>query len=192
MAEFGVDIEADLQLLDKKVKQLKLEYEKYFLGTRNREPLQLRGEVQRYVQYYAQIHIKNTGYRFKFNNLRSRFFTFRRHWDETVRKIESGTYERHLFKADIKERARNEMADRRQTARERRDAMDDRADLYDAYVSAREATGQGTAGVSREKLDALLKKQESAIREKYGAKNVRFKVVVEDGKAKLKASAARS
>jgi hypothetical protein len=191
MAEFGADIEADLHLIDVRIKQLKLEYEQYFMGTRKREPLQTRGEVQKYVQLYAQSPIKNTGMRFKFSNLRSRFFTFRRHWDATLRKIEAGTYERHLFKADLKDRARNESHDRAKASAENRESFDDRGDVFDAYISAREATGQGAKGVTREKLDALLAKQESAIREKYGAKKVRFKVVVENGKAKLKATAAR-
>ena len=193
MAEFGNDIEADLQLLDVRIKQLKLEYEQYFLGNRKREPLQTRGEVQKYVQIYAQIPIKNTGMRFKFNNLRSRYFSFKRHWDQTVRKIEAGTYERDVFKANLRERERNEREDRATSAKVAREALaDDREELFDSYVSAREATGQGARGVTREKLDQLLAKQEAAIREKYGAKKVRFKVVVEDGKAKLKATAVRA
>ncbi len=192
MAEFGKDIEADLHLIDVRLKQLKLEYDQYFLGNRKREPLQTRGELQKFVQIYAQSPIKNTGLRFKFNNLRSRYFSFRRLWDETLRKIEEGSYERHLFKANLKERERNEAADRRSVAAENRDAMDDRSDLYEAYVSARQATGQSTRGVTREKLEGLLAKQEAVIREKYGAQKVRFKVVVERGKAKLKATAVRS
>ena len=192
MAEFGKDIEADLHLIDVRLKQLKLEYEQYFLGTRKREPLQTRSELQKYVQLYSQSPIKNTGMRFKYNNLRSRFFTFRRHWDDIVRKINEGTYERHIFKANLKDRERNEAAERRVAAAEIRERVDDRGDLYDAYVSAREATGQGVKGVTREKLEALLTKQEAAIREKYGARKVRFKVVVEQGKAKLKATAVRS
>ena len=190
MAEFGKDIEADLHLIDVRLKQLKLEYDQYFLGNRKREPLQTRNELQKYVQIYAQSPIKNTGLRFKFNNLRSRYFSFRRLWDETVRKIEEGSYERHLFKANLKDRERNGAADRRSVAATNREALDDRADLFEAYISARQATGQGTGGVTREKLDGLLAKQEAAIREKYGAAKVRFKVVVENGKAKLKASRA--
>ena len=192
MAEFGKDIEADLHLIDVRLKQLKLEYDQYFLGNRKREPLQIRNELQKYVQIYAQSPIKNTGLRFKFNNLRSRYFSFRRLWDETVRKIEEGSYERHLFKANLKDRERNGAADRRSVAATNREALDDRADLFEAYISARQATGQGTGGVTREKLDGLLAKQEAAIREKYGAAKVRFKVVVENGKAKLKATAVRS
>ena len=42
-----------------------------------------------------------------------------------------------------------------------------------------------------EKLDQLLAKQEKAIRDKYGVSGVDFRVVVEDGKAKLKASPRR-
>ena len=191
MAEFGKDVEADLQLIDVRLKQLKLEYEQYFLGTRKREPMQTRAEVQKYVQLYAQTPIKNTGYRFKFNNLRSRYFAFRRHWDETVRKIEEGRYERHLFRADLKDRERNEAKDRNTAAAEHRAALDDSGDLFEAYVAARQATGQGAKGVTREKLDAILAQQEARIRKKYGAQKVRFKVVVEHGKAKLKATAER-
>jgi hypothetical protein len=37
----------------------------------------------------------------------------------------------------------------------------------------------------------MLKTQEAAIREKYGCQSVRFRVVVEAGKTKLKASPVR-
>ena len=104
MAEFGADVVEDLQLLDIKLKLLKNEYEQYFMGSRRREPSLLRGEVQRMVAYYANVHIRNTGYRFKFNNLRARFFSFRRHWDRILREIEEGRYERHLFRASLRER----------------------------------------------------------------------------------------
>ena len=49
MAQFGQDTEADLQLLDVKIKQARNEYEQYFLGTRPREPQVLRGEVQTFA-----------------------------------------------------------------------------------------------------------------------------------------------
>ena len=90
MSVLGTDIEEDLVLLDARLKQLRLEYEQYFMGARKREPQLLRGEVQKIIAYYANVPIRNTGHRFKFNNLRARFFAFRRHWDETQRKIEDG------------------------------------------------------------------------------------------------------
>lgn len=192
MAELGASIEDDLNLLDIKIKQLKNEYEQYFLGSRKREPQLTRGDVQKIVSYYANVPIKNTGLRFRFNNLRSRFFSFKRHWDQTVRKIEEGTYERHLFIANLRERERHqreEQAGPRASRREEKKRAS--GDLFEAYRTARQATGQGAEGLTREKMDALLRKQEAAIRERYGVDEVRFRVVVEDGRAKLKASPVR-
>jgi hypothetical protein len=185
MALYGTNIEEDLQILDIKLKQLRLEYEQYFLGNRNRPPNQLRGEVNKLVALWGNLPIQNTGHRFKFNNLRARFFAFKRYWEETLRKIEEGRYERHIFKANLHEREGRGRANppKRGAEREAGDAT-----LFEAYLSAREACGQGVKGMTRDKLDGLLKKQEAAIREKTGCDSVRFRVVVEDGKAKLKAS----
>ena len=36
-----------------------------------------------------------------FTSICSRYQAFRRQWDETLRKIEAGTYERHRFKAKL-------------------------------------------------------------------------------------------
>lgn len=197
MAKFGTHLEEDLQLLEVKIQQLKNEYDQYFLGSRKREPQLLRGEVNKMVTYYSNVPIQNTGHRFKFNNLRSRFFTFRRLWDDTLRKIEDGRYERHLFKANLHERERNE---HQQQADERGLRAGGGAqagggkdpDLFANYVAAREKTGQGARGLTREKLDALVAKQSAAIKQRYGVDRVRFRVVVEDGKAKLKASPVKS
>jgi hypothetical protein len=192
MAQLGTDIEEDLLLLDHKMKQLKMEYEQYFIGTRKREPQQTRGDVQRIITFYANVPIKNTANRFKFNNVRARFFTFRSHWDLNVRKMEEGTYERDVFKANMRERQRNDRLDRSKGESARNeDEKRSSGDLFEAYKTAREATGQGTAGLSPDKLEALIQKQEKAIRERYGVDQVKFRVVVEDGRAKLKAAPVR-
>lgn len=58
--------------------------------------------------------------------------------------------------------------------------------LFDAYVSARQNSGQG-GSVDRKSLEATLRKHASQIKKKYGARDVRFKVVQENGKARVKA-----
>jgi len=63
--------------------------------------------------------------------------------------------------------------------------------LHGALVSARSRTGQDTQELTRERLAALVKRQTEAIRAKRGADaKVKFKVVIEDNKAKLKATVA--
>jgi hypothetical protein len=189
MGQFGVHVEEDLEVLDAKLKQLRNEYEQYFLGGRKREPHLLRTEVTKMVAYYANVPIQNTGYRFRFNNLRARFFSLRRHWDATLRKIEDGRYERHLFKAALHERTRDAAGG--EEAAPRRAEASSEPDLFEAYVAARRACGQDERGITRDKLAGLLARQEAAIRERTGCQEVRFRVVVEDGKPKLKATPVR-
>ncbi len=58
--------------------------------------------------------------------------------------------------------------------------------LFDAYVLARQTSGQG-GPVNRTALEATLEKHAALIKKKYGAKDVRFKVVNEGGKTRVKA-----
>lgn len=181
----GNSIEDDLQILDAKLRQLKNEYEAYFLGSRPREPVMLRGEVQKIVNIWSNMPISNTALRFRFNNLAARFFTFKTQWNTTQRKIEDGTYERHLFKAGIRMR---ETQSTPPPPRRGGKAGDRSEELYDAYLEARRACGEQVDNVTREKLDGVLQRQEEQLRKRYGCREVRFRVVVEAGKARVKAT----
>jgi hypothetical protein len=175
------DTEEELRDLDRKLKQLKLDYERYFLGTRPREPIHLRGEVDKLIVVFSNTAIQNTGLRFKFNSLCSRYQAFRRQWNETLRKMEQGTYTRHRFKADLHDRER-------QTAQ----GAPGGSDLFTEYRDARMACGQGVKNLSPQKLEQQLARQRQALRQRYGDAEFRFRVVVEDGKAKVKARRIRA
>lgn len=192
MAELGADTELDLQMLDVKLKTLRMEYEQYFLGARKREPSMLRGDVNKVVAYYANAPIRNTALRFLFNNLRARYFAHKRLWDETCRKIEDGTYERHLFKANLHDRERQQPKPRATAQAGPVAAPDGEDALFAQFLEARTATGIGAAGLTRDKFAVLLRQQEEAIRAKFGAAKVKFRVAVEDGRAKLKATPVKS
>ena len=103
------------------------------------------------------------------------------HWDETLRKIETGSYSRHQFKAKLSER----------TAAPPEPAApppQDRKEIYQAFVEARRACGESVARLTTAKLDEILDRQERELRKRYGDGQIRFKVVVENGRAKLTAS----
>ena len=102
----AVPLEEDFKVLETKLLQLKLDYDQYFLGSRPREPVMLRGEVQKLIAMYSNQAIQNTAMRFKFGSICSRYQAFKRQWTEVLRQIEAGTYSRHRFKADLHERER--------------------------------------------------------------------------------------
>ncbi len=189
--KLGIDIEVDLQILDAKLKMAKLDYEQYFIGNRPREPLILRQDIQKIINYWSNMPIRNTAHRFRFNTLTARFFSLRRHWDEILRKMEAGTYEPLKFKIEQKERLRALQEGRNVDAaatEKTKPATKKAEDIFEQYSDARLACGQGMEGIDRTKLKALLDKQEQAIRTQYNCAKVNFRVVVENGKAKLKAT----
>jgi hypothetical protein len=170
----------ELELLDRKLNQLKLAYDQYFLGSRPREPVLLRDEVRKAVVLYSNEGIQNTALRFKFGSICSRYQAFRRRWTDTLRKIEEGSYERHQFKANLRrDNSPSEPAQR---------PPQDRSEIYAAYLEARRACGQDVTNLTPAKLDAVLDKQEAALRKRFSDSRVRFRILVEDGQAKIKAS----
>ncbi len=171
----------EMEILSRKLMSLKLAYDQYFLGSRPREPVMLAAEVSKLVVVYSNQAIKNTAMRFKFNSIVSRYQAFKRQWTDTLRKIEMGTYARHQFKANLHERSAAPPDPATLPPQ-------DRKDVYDAFVEARQACGQSVSDLTAAKLDQLLDQQERELRKRYGDSQVRFKVVVENGRAKLTAS----
>ena len=187
--------EEELKLLEIRLNQLKLDYEKYFLGTRPTEPAMARSEIQKMVIKWSNTRITNTALRFKFNSLNGRYQAFKRQWDNVLRQIEAGTYKRHVFKANLHDRERGLAPDAAvggdggsagNPAKTNGGGHDD---LFETYRDAMLATGQNASGLTPAKLQAAISKQEAALKKKLGCDRVDFKVVVQDGKVKLKAAA---
>ena len=178
--------EEEIKILEIKMNQLKLDYEKYFLGTRPTEPSMARSEVQKTVIRFSNTRITNTALRFKFNSLNGRYQAFKRQWDSTLRQIEAGTYKRHVFKADLRDRDRAPKPNKTRAAAAS-DAQD--GDIFETYRDAMLATGQNTSGLTPAKLQKAIAKQEAALKKKLGCERVNFKVVVQGGKVRLKAAA---
>ena len=190
----AVPLEEDFKILETKMMQLKLDYDQYFLGSRPREPVVLRSEVQKLIALYSNQAIQNTAMRFKFGSICSRYQAFKRQWNEILRQIEAGTYSRHRFKAELHERERHG-SDAEAPAKGKTKAKPAGvpADaLYQAYVEACRSCGQDVKGLTPAKLNGILEKQREQLREKFGDAAFSFRVAIEDGKAKLKASRAKA
>ncbi len=183
-------IAEDLELLDHKLGALKLAYEQYFLGSRPREPVQLRQEVQKLIAYYSNLAISNTSQRFKFSSQCSRYQAYKRQWDDVLRKIEQGSYTPHRFRADLHQREREhaETAPAAAPASAASAQAGAVESLYASFVAARRQCGQEVQSLSPERFEQMLGQQEAQLRERLGPGPLRFRVVIEEGRAKLKAA----
>ena len=193
MRDESMEIDEELRIIDVKLKQLLRDYEQYFLGVRPREPANARAELQKTMIRLSNSQIRNTGERFKFNTLNAQCLTHKRRWDDILRKIENGSYERHVFKANLHERERGHATTPPPGGRRSSDkANSSQDDIFTRYLEAAQACGQKTEGLTREKLQRVIDKQTTAIQQKMGVKDVKFRVEVVNGKVKLKAKARRA
>ncbi len=98
----------EIQLLEAKLNELKVAYEKYFAGVERLEPARLRDEVQRMVRKTGTFHITNTGLKFKRDTIIAQFNTLVQHWNRILKQIEDGTYSRDLFRMKLKDKEKGD------------------------------------------------------------------------------------
>ncbi|MDD2581509.1 MAG: hypothetical protein PHR66_05905 [Desulfuromonadaceae bacterium] len=179
-------IAEDITLFDRKLNQLVISYEHYFIGLEKREPLLLLGEVEKLVRRYSGVPINNTMYKHRFTMLVARLNTYREHWNRILRLIEEGRYSRDRFISDLHLRQRDK-SERREPDSPGAPVEEDLDRLVHEFREARKACSLPDETITRELLAATIEKQRPALVAKLGTENFVFRVVVEDGKPKLKA-----
>lgn len=194
---------ARLDEVEQRMFLLKIEYEKYFSGIEKIEPLRDREEVRRTMRDFLDEPITNSVQRFRYQTLKARFQSLELYWQRNLAMIERGTHPKMRFRADAKDKARlareaasvppaepSVSAEQAEVLRKRQEALEreDRAYkvLYDKYLEARSKCGQST-DLSFDAVRDALKKQVRTIKATYQCETVKFRIVVEDGKAKVKA-----
>ena len=181
-----------LDSLEVNLKRLRIEYEQFFLGQMKREPQNLRGKVQKTITKLLNEPPRNSRQKFRFNTLNSRFQVYRQLWGRTMREMELGTYRRDQFKAKIRSAAPAESPQEAAAKPKASDKPPTSIDqLHKAINAACKKTGEASAMISKPDLDRMVRKQIETIRAKHGDVKVKFRVVIENDKAKLKASVAK-
>lgn len=184
-----------LDELEQKMFLLKIIYEKYFSGLERIEPVRERDEIRRMVREFTEDNIKNATQRFKFQGLKARFQIYELYWTRNLVMIERGVHPKMRFRADQKAAAKPSVVDlaaveQARVLEERQQRMDaeERAYkvVYDKYIEARQKCGQSTA-LEFDGVREALRKQVRLIKSTYNVESVKFRVVIEEGKAKVKA-----
>lgn len=170
------NIAQDVQLIDKKIKELIVAYEKYFSGEEKREPVKPRKELDNIVKKYQGKPINNTMYKFQYTNLVAKLTTYKQNWDKICQKIEDGTFVRH----------KNRINKKSDIDRNKTNEPNEETILYNSYLKARAECGIKDT-IEKEHFIKNLIIQKEQIVAKLGC-DVNFKVVIEDGKPKIKAN----
>ncbi|MCH9681058.1 MAG: hypothetical protein K0V04_06475 [Deltaproteobacteria bacterium] len=87
--------------LEEAVEDLRISYEKYFLGIERQAPAHKHAQVKAQLRRVEQQRVRSTALRFRLAGLRARLVTYQHYWNRILGEIERGTYRR-----DIQQRVR--------------------------------------------------------------------------------------
>jgi hypothetical protein len=183
-------VEQDLMHLETELKQLEAEYNMYFSGRLPKPPWETRARVAALVKQYDRAHIQNTGDRFRFHTLQSRYATFVDLWDRGLRAREEGRAGPFAQprKKDADQKSLEDkivhVASFRDPVRE----IDKLTELYESLTEARREVGEDQ--VPFHKFAEVVKGQVQKLRDS-GSSEVAFRVAVKNGKVNFTARALK-
>lgn len=84
------DFERELHVLEMELKRLEADYNQFFAGRLPRLPWDQRARVDAMMKKFDRMHIKNTGDRFRFQTIQSRWAAFAELWERQMKAQETG------------------------------------------------------------------------------------------------------
>ena len=190
MAEHSTDVDRELTVLETELKRLEAEYNMFFAGRLPRPPWETRSRVEAIVKRLDRARLTNTGERFRFSTLQSRFVTFIELWDRGLRAREEGRpgpFAQPPRAAPSPQRAEDRIV-KVATFTDPLQEMEKLHELYDSLAEARREAGQDQIPFNR--FADLISTQVSSLRERGGSE-VAFRVAMKDGKVSFTAKAMR-
>jgi hypothetical protein len=191
VAQVASDIDRELNTLEAELKRLEAEYNMFFAGRLPRPPWETRGRVEAMVKKIDRGHIGNTGARFRFSTLQSRYATFVELWDRGLRAREDGRpgpFAQPRPVAPEKPKAAPDRILNVQTFKDPLHEMDKLRELYDSLAEARREVGEDA--IPFHKFAELIKTQVGTFKQK-GTAEVAFRVAVKHGKVAFTARAMK-
>jgi hypothetical protein len=191
-----VALEDDLGLIETSIRQLQIEWDKFFGGVERKPPTDQKARLEALLRRHANAEIRNNAERFRYQNLTARYNTMNELWTKKLRAMEEGRpMGLHGSKLPPPPPPSVRAAPPRAPApaeyRVRRPEAETEVvrALFDQYQQAR--TRAGEAGVKFESFQKVIAQQASRILTEKGGQAVEFRVETKDGKVSLKAKAVK-
>jgi hypothetical protein len=171
----------EVDVLSKELDRLRLSYEQYFLGLEREEPVKLRETVFALIRKYSGTVAQNARLNFRIQQAIAKYNTYATYWNRILREIEEGRYTRDVFRAKLHDQERGQL---KKDPPKAEDAM---ATLFNEYLEARKKCNETTKGLTFEGFRKSMTAQMEALKEKARGREVKFQVVTESGKTKIRA-----
>lgn len=173
---------AALESFSRRVEQLRIAYERFFMGIDRVPPAIDHQKLERDLRNSPLVRSRNTALRFQFNNVRQRLLSYARYWSRIMRLIEEGKFRRE----------RNSMAGtgaptappEAKSDKPSQKPGEDARRLFDAWQEAHAKVGK-TSRADFETFAARVEAQRTRQVQSKGWKDVAFDVKVDGDKVRL-------
>jgi hypothetical protein len=191
----------DLDTLERSIRQLQIDWDRFFSGLEKKPPNDLKVKVEAIVRRHANAEIRNNADRFRYQTLTARYSTFNELWSKKLRAREEGkAFGVHGLKAEMlpppppappppPPRAAAARSNEFRVQNPERDAATVRS-LNESFLEARTRNGE-SAPVKYESFQKLIGQQASRILTDKGGQAVEFRLETKDGKVSLKAKVVK-
>jgi len=183
----AVSIARDLDLLDKSIASLKLDYERFFSGDLKVPPLPARKSVEQVLRRVGNVSLVKAEERFRLQALQSRFTALSELWEKRLVAKEEGRgrVRPPIRVRSVEQPAASPAGDAGAAASVKGSGRGDLRSLFDRYCAARAAVGEDASRLRYDRFEELVKKQTAEIRRATGATGLAFDVQTRDGKVRL-------
>ena len=167
-----------LDRIEEGLNELKRQYDLFFQGTRRAEPQEERRVLGWMVRRMGQRQLPNTSDQFRFSGLQNRFNSYASLWTRMVRDLEEGRLTR-----DSRGKVSRAAPAGRETI-----PPDQLEQALEQLRNARRECGIPTEDRDLVALREILRIRAAEIAENTGARQIEFRVTIEGGKPKVRAS----
>lgn len=199
-------VDEELNLLESHLRRLKIEYEVFFSNPQKKPPSDLEWKVLTLLRKFSDGARMGFSQRFRYNAIAQRYAIYSDLWRKKSRIREEG-YRRPqdalLSVQGVREEEHEQHGHKVygvshhddgpfvvQCADPRNEG--DRVEkLFHALTDAKKKTGE-TASGSLDSFKSFVQKKTDELRKQHGCQTVEYTVEVQDGKAKLRAKAAKA
>ena len=181
------DFTADIEKLDSKVRDLKIQYERYFSDAVENPPAELEREVQRLVRTLQTKPFKQPRDRFRLNGVVQRYQSYKSYWARNQRARETGTFSRDLFKEALRHAHEGNQA--RDELNERMPGFDITLQaVFETYHRALAELGQQDKAIDFDDFSSLIASKLKEAEADYAGETVIYKIVMRDGEVDVDVS----
>ncbi len=188
-----VSIEHELDVLERKVSDLRVEFERFFSGVLKLPPNKVKQTVQEQLRKLSNLEVDKAAERFRLQALQSRFNSLSDLWERKIQAREEGKSLATLHMRSGVPDEPTPQAGVRKVAEKRdekppSDVKPRKVDfrpLFEKYIAAKQAAGEDVSRIRYERFEELVRKQAEDIRNKTGATRLVFEIKSDEGRVRL-------